>query len=201
MKQGAGAKTAGTVAWARRTRASMLASDADPQEVRKALSLFEPAGQPAASGQEGKTLEDPEDLRILARVLDCRRTPQHRKRAIEILESLTDKNLANSEDRFLLARLYEISGDWPKAREKYRELNLRTKNPRDMETLNRRPSYLAQFAESLLRHRRPGDEQELTEAQEACRRAQAASARRAGHPHSPGGNRSGSQPTRQGGRS
>ena len=48
------------------------------------------------------------------------KTVVHRKRAIEILESLTDQNLATSEDRFLLARLYEVIGDWPKARQKYR---------------------------------------------------------------------------------
>ena len=35
-----------------------------------------------------------------------------------------------------------------------------------METLNRRPVYLAQFANSLLQHHKPGDEQDLNEAQE-----------------------------------
>jgi len=165
LKQGGGAKTTDTIAWANRTRALVDAYDADYQQVRKALSYFEPPGQPAASGQEGKTLKDPEDLRILTRVLDLQRTPQHRKRAIEILESLTDKKLANTEDQFLLARLYEKSDDWPKAREKYRVLNLRTKNPRDQETLNRRPIYLAQYANSLLEHHQPGDEQQLAEAQ------------------------------------
>ena len=164
----------GTDAWAKRTLALVLASDSDPQEVRKALACFEPAGQPPVpAGQEGKTLEDPEDLRILARVLDqqarvldVQRTPQYRKRAVEILESLTDKKLANSEDQFLLARLYEISGNWPKAREKYQELNLRTKNLQDRETLNRRPMYLAEFARSLLRNHQPGEQRDLTDAQE-----------------------------------
>ena len=66
----------------------------------------------------------------------------------------------------MLARLQEVSGDWPKAREEYRELNMRTKNPRDLETLNRRPSYLAQFASSLLRNHKAGNEQDLTDAQD-----------------------------------
>ena len=35
-----------------------------------------------------------------------------------------------------------------------------------METLNRRPIYLAQFTRSLLQHHKPGDEQDLTDAQE-----------------------------------
>ena len=34
-----------------------------------------------------RALEDPEDLRVQARVLEAQRTIQHRKRAIEILES------------------------------------------------------------------------------------------------------------------
>ena len=173
LKKGAGAKPAGTDAWARRTLALVLASDTDFHEVRRALSLFEPGGQPAAPGQEGKTLDDPEDLRILAQVLDRQgrvrdeqRTPLYRKRAIEILESLADSNLANADDRFLLAWLLEISGDWPKARVAYRDLNLRTTTPRDPQTLNHRPYYLDRFAEGLLRHRSAGEKHELTEAQE-----------------------------------
>ena len=94
------------------------------------------------------------------------KTVVQRKRAIEILESLTDQNLVNSEDRFLLAHLYDLIGDWPKARQKYDELDLRTRNLRDLETINRRPLYLAQFTRSLLQHYKPGDEQDLTKAQE-----------------------------------
>ena len=131
-KQDGGAKNAETAAWANRTLALVLASGTDRTQVSKALTLFEPDGQPVPAGQEGKKHRgDPEDLRVLARVLDMQKTVVHRKRAIEILESLTDQNLATSEDRFLLARLYEVIGDWPKARQKYDELNLRTRNLRD----------------------------------------------------------------------
>ena len=121
LKRGSNPQSAETVAWARRTLALTLASSTDPQRVRDALSILEPAGQTATGDQGAKALEDPEDLRVLARVLDAQKTIQHRKRAIEVLESLVDKNLANAEDRFLLARLHEISGDWPKAREAYRD--------------------------------------------------------------------------------
>ena len=39
-----------------------------------------------------------------------------------------------------------MTGDWPKAeRVAYRELNPRTRTLQDMEILNRRPLYLAQF--------------------------------------------------------
>ena len=163
-RQGGGAKNA-------RVLALVLASGTDRAQASKALAIFEPDGKPVPAGQEGKILErnnlgDAEDLRYLARVLDLQRTDVHRKRAIEILETLADKNLATSEDRFTVARLYETIGEWQKARGKYRELNLRTKNLRDMETFNRRPLYIAQFAHNLLRHCKPGDKQDLADAQE-----------------------------------
>jgi cellulose synthase operon protein C len=173
-KQIGGAKSAKTAAWANRNLALVLASGTDRTQLSKALTLFEPDGQPVPAGQEGKKLrggpDDLDDLRVLVQVLvqllDMQKTVVHGKRAIEILESLTDQNLATSEDRFILARLYEVIGDWPRARQKYVELNLRTRNLRDLETLNRRPIYLAQFAQSLLQHHKAGEEQDLTVAQE-----------------------------------
>jgi cellulose synthase operon protein C len=160
LKRGARPQNAETVAWARRTLALTLASD--PQRVRDALSILEPAAQ---AGQGAKALEDPEDLRVLARVLAAQSTIQHRERAIKILDSSVDKNLANAEDRFLLAQLEEINGDWPQALKVYRDLNLRTKNPRDLEALSRHLGYLAQFARSLLRNHKAGDDQDLIETQ------------------------------------
>jgi tetratricopeptide (TPR) repeat protein len=170
-RQGSGVKNAETKAWANRQLALVLASGTDRAQASKALAIFEPDGKPVPAGQEGKILErknlgDPEDLRVLSRVLDLQRTVVHRKRAIEILETLADKNLATSEDRFTAARLYEAIGEWQKAREKYRELNLRTRNLRDMETFNRRPFYIAQSVNNLLRHCKAGDTQDLAEAQE-----------------------------------
>ena len=69
------------------------------------------------------------------------------------------------DDRFLLAHLYEISGDRPKALKVYRDLNLKTKNPRDLETLNRRPAILAQFVNGVLRYHNANDDQDLIDAQ------------------------------------
>jgi tetratricopeptide (TPR) repeat protein len=164
LKAGAERKNADAYAWAKRTLALAYASGPGVDRTRKALALFESTGEAAPAGQEGKTLTDPEDLRILARVLDAQKNADQVKRAREILESLIDKNTANNEDRFLLARLYEKSGDWHKAREEYRGLNFRTKNARDLESLNRRPVYLAQIIESLLRNR--PDAKDLNEAQD-----------------------------------
>jgi tetratricopeptide (TPR) repeat protein len=166
LKHRVGAKRPDIVAWANRERALRAASDPDYREVRKALSYFEPPGQPAAIGQEGKSLKDPEDLRVLTRVLELQKTREHRKRAIEILESLTEKKPASYEDQFRLARLYEMSHDWPKARATYDELSLQLKNTRDLENLSRRAFYLRAFAEGLLQQHRPGETQELIKAQQ-----------------------------------
>jgi cellulose synthase operon protein C len=155
LKEDAESQSTERVAWARRTLA--LALSTDRQRVQDALSLLM---------KGGGAFEDPEDLRVLARVLDAQRTVADRKRAIEILESLIGKNMANADDRFLLARLYEVNGDWPKAKVAYRELNLRTKSSRDLETHNRRPLYLGQFVNSLLRNHKAKDEEDLIEAED-----------------------------------
>jgi cellulose synthase operon protein C len=163
LKDDAKSQSAEKVAWARRTLA--LALSTDRQRVHDALAVLEGSSQ-STGGQGATVFEDPEDLRVLARVLEAQKTVEDRKRAIEILESLIGKNLANADDRFLLARLYEISGDWPRARVAYRELNLRTKNTRDMETLNRRPLYLVQFVNSLLRNYKAKNDEDLVEAED-----------------------------------
>ena len=165
-KQEGRAKNAETAAWAKRSLALMLAGGADQTQASKALSLFEQDGKSVPAGQEGKSVEDPEDLRVLVQVLDMQKTVIHRKRAAEILENLTTRNLATPEDRFSLARLYEALGDWPKARQKYQELTRITRNLKNMETLSRRSVYLAQFARSLLQHAKSDDEQNLNDAQD-----------------------------------
>ena len=164
-KQEGGAKNAETAAWANRALALILASGPDQTQASKALSLFEPGRESVPAGQEGKLVDDPDDLRALVRVLDMQKTDEHRRRAAEILENLTIRNLATPEDRFSLARLYEILGDWTKAQQKYQELILKTRNLKNMETLARRPVYLAQFSRSLLQHSKSDDEQNLNEAQ------------------------------------
>ncbi len=163
LKWDAGARSDETTAWARRTKALILAASSDPQEVRGALALLEPSG-PAANGQTA--LQDPDDLRALAQVLNAQKTPQDRLRAIAILQSLVAKNIAKPDDRFLLAQLYESSGNWDQGREEYRGLNAKTRNARDLEVWNRRPQYLVQFAKSLLGHHQAGDDQTLSEVQD-----------------------------------
>ena len=156
-------KTADEVVWARRMLALTLIAKGDPEQARKALALLEPTNQTSGASNAP---EAPEDLRVLARVLDAQKTSEHRKRAIEIMNSLVGKNPNNLDDRLLLAQLNELVGDWPKAGEQYDELIKRTENREDPETLTRRSVYLDQFIKGLIRHRQPGENQELAKAQE-----------------------------------
>lgn len=168
LKRDAGANSDQIKAWARRTKALILASSTDPHRVKSALAVLEPPGQTAPAGKGQDAVEDPEDLRILAQVLIAQRTEQDRQRAIDILKSLVTKNIAKADDRFRLAELYEVSGNWDKAREEYLALNAKTRSARDLETLNRRPQYLLQFAtRSLLQNRSAVREQALSDVQDA----------------------------------
>src|SRR5262249_183769 len=102
------------------------------------------------------------------RVYGAQNTPLYRKKALEVLEKLVAAgNLANPEDRSLLARLYSLDGEWAKARERYRVLIEQTENKRDYQVLIRRPGYLAQYIVELLKHHPSGQDQEaLIEARE-----------------------------------
>jgi tetratricopeptide (TPR) repeat protein len=156
-------KTADEVAWARRALALTRIAKGDPEQARKALALFDATDQ---TGATNKALEEAEDARALARVLEAQKTPEHRKRAIEIMNSLVGKSPNNFDDRLLLAQLYEVAGDWPKAREQYDELITRSEKQEDPATRIRRPAYFDQFIKSLIRHRQGSENQELTKAQD-----------------------------------
>jgi tetratricopeptide (TPR) repeat protein len=155
-------------AWARRAKALIWASSPDPQRVRSALTVIEPPRQDNSTAGTGqKALEDPDDLRVLAVVLTKQNTDQDRKRAIDTYKLLVSKNVAKPDDRVRLAELYEISGNWDQAREEYLALNATLRTARDLETLTLRPKYLLTFAaKSLLRHRKAGREQSLSDAQD-----------------------------------
>ena len=103
-----GAKDPATIAWARRSLALVYASG-KPRRPEKALALLE-VPRPRGS------VEDPDDLRVLVKVLLALEDPEHRKKAIEVLESMADQKLASIEDRHLLAQIEERFGDWFKAR-------------------------------------------------------------------------------------
>jgi tetratricopeptide (TPR) repeat protein len=158
IRQQSGGRNSDMVVWANRMLALVLASGTDPKRLQEALTLVEPRNQVSQP--------DPEDVRVLARVLEAQKTPEHRQRAIKVLQSLVTQGLATGDDRFFLAQLTEASGDWPRARELYRGVITRTDNVRDLETLNRWPGYLFQFANALFRHHQAGNDQDLAEVQD-----------------------------------
>jgi tetratricopeptide (TPR) repeat protein len=139
--------------WARRNLAQLYAT-ANPPRTSEALALFSGHG------------DDADDLRVLALLHEGQGTPEGRRQAIAGLEALVGRGAATPEDRRRLAQLLESAGDWPRAREQYRELILRAEAARDSDTVNRRPQYLALLAESLIRHHKPGDDSDLAEARQ-----------------------------------
>ena len=150
-----GAKDPATIAWAKRSLALVYASGT-PRRADKALALLEASRPPG-------TVEDPEDMRVLVKVLLALGDAEHHKRAVEVLESMVAQSLANTEDRHLLARIEDSLGDWSKARDHYRDLILRTNN---VENLEVRATYLVDYADKLIVHHKAGESKDLDEAQE-----------------------------------
>jgi tetratricopeptide (TPR) repeat protein len=130
---------------------------ATPPRTAEAEALF--AGKPGDGAE-------PDDLRVLALIHEVQGPPKGRMLAIADLETLIRLEAAGPEDRFALARLLEAAGEWPRAREQFRELMLRTDGRRDAETLNRRPLFIATMVEALVRHHQPGDDADLAEARQ-----------------------------------
>ena len=120
LAEGAGVKDTATFAWARRTLALMYISG-NSRRLADALALLDVAGPIDA-------VADPEDRRVRAKVLLAQETPEHRRAAIAILESLVNEKPANPDDLLLLAQIEEAGGDWPQSRDQYRKLIERTTN-------------------------------------------------------------------------
>ena len=165
LGQAAGAKDAVTFAWARSSLALMYIKD-NPRRPAEALALFDTAGPEGAGDDPDDAKRVELDKRVRANVLVAQGTPEHRREAIEILESLVDEKRAAPEDQLLLAQIEEAAGDWPKARDQYRKLIERTKNPANSDSRRRQAAYLAEFADRLLQPHQPKQDDDLAEAQE-----------------------------------
>jgi tetratricopeptide (TPR) repeat protein len=172
---GSDPKSAAEAAWARRKLAQVLLSSNDDQKSRKALTLLEPIVQAIERQEPGSKVDnDPEDLRVLARVYEVQKTPAYHSKARAILEKLMAGNSATAEDRFLLASIYAHDGEWAKAHEQYQQLLRQAENTRDPEVLVRRPDYIALFLTDLLKHHQSVQgQQDLSEAQELVEKLKA----------------------------
>ena len=127
--------------WARRMLAVLLTLQGDYRQAREALAMLAPD-----SGLPGKASgDDPvQDKRTKAMILAMRPNRQERKEAIRILEGLLERRTATPDDQFLLAQLYETTGDWPKARKRLLALIGLPEG--------HQAAYLSHFARSMLGH-------------------------------------------------
>ncbi len=134
--------------WARRNLALILSAGNDYERLLEALALvglrLDGAGRVLVDENKYAGAEFLEEERARARVLA---TPSHqdfRGLAIALLEDLAKRQALTADDQFQLAQLYQMAGDWPKARELFRNLVAAQGN---------NPIYLAHYAQSALRQR------------------------------------------------
>ena len=90
--------------------------------------------------------------RYKALTLLASKDAEQRRKARDVLEEISQTNEAGPEDRFTLALMYSNDGDWTKARNMYKRLVAETDNTPDLTISNRRPEYITQFIDELLRH-------------------------------------------------
>ena len=161
-------ENADEISWARRILAAILLGRNNFQARLEALKLFDSEDRGGADRGPGEDLPlKAEDLQTLARVYAAQGTPAYRKQAIATLEKLMPTGLANPDDRYLLAGLYDDDGNWAKAREQYQAMTNQIGPRRGSDMPDRYVRYFATFAAQLLKHVQPAaDQGELAEARE-----------------------------------
>jgi tetratricopeptide (TPR) repeat protein len=120
-------------AWARRQQALDLAAQGGYPKIREALALVE--RNLLAQG------DSVDDQRLKALLLGMQ--PGGQRDAIRVLEDLARRSPPTPDERVLTARLYELSGNWPKAGELLRSALASDEN---------NTAYLAAFTRGLLIH-------------------------------------------------
>ena len=98
--------------WARQTLAVVTALTAAGGNNQRFLEAMKILG--VTSDQESAS---PTDRRIRANILAARPNLSERRQATEILEKMAKQGIAQPNDLFLLAKLYETDKHWPQARE------------------------------------------------------------------------------------
>jgi tetratricopeptide (TPR) repeat protein len=137
--------------------AELLASKGTKEDVDRALAML---GNVDGRPSSNDAAESRDDQRLLARVLTRQKTLEGRQRAMAILEKLVASEPDNTEDRFLLAQLKDVSGDWPEAHKQYKELIARVKSRQRLVRV------IPEFVNRLIEHHENGQSEDLTEAQE-----------------------------------
>lgn len=134
-------KSPDTSAWAKRALALLpTVGKGNFEAVQEALAAI---GR-ADGVQRGADRQAIADQRARAALLARQQGRKNRLEAIRILENLVDINEAGTEDAFLLAKLYELQGQWPRAN---KVLVTMASMPNGTH-----PTYLAYHARALLRN-------------------------------------------------
>jgi tetratricopeptide (TPR) repeat protein len=126
---------------AKKTLAVLLALSRNRQYSAEALKLLnlQEDGTPFHPTPDSPT----EDLRSTAEVLTLKGGPRNLKVALDCAQAIIDRGNPGRDDRFLLAQILELSGDWPKASEQV-QLALLERDPR--------PFMIAFYIRGLLVH-------------------------------------------------
>jgi tetratricopeptide (TPR) repeat protein len=128
-------------AWARRGLAVLLGTRGHRQ-AQEAIKLIDQ--NIACHGKNS------DDLRAMAVICAAQKNGAARRRAVDLFQELSDRQSLAPDDQFLLVRLFEDQGNWPKAREHMQLL---------LAAEGHNPLYLAHCARMLLSRGEPDQAQ------------------------------------------
>ncbi len=135
-------------AWVRRHLAVLGIAERAPEMFQRGFELLQ-----QNEGEIGPSVEDVRaKVVLLSQQPHDGQTPTPRQRAIELLEQLVGRGEGNREDRFALARLHDVEGNWDKAEHYYRAVA--ASDPRN-------PMPLAHLTRRLLQKGKPGEAEAL----------------------------------------
>jgi len=127
------------------------------QDDKKSEAWLERAGRWYKSARSAQ----PKDLFVWRQYIDFLFRSGQIKTARDALENMVGTDVAEPDDRFRLASMFSKDGEWTKAYDQYGKLLKQTENPRNPEVLKRRPDYIAQFIDELLKRYQSDQRQEL----------------------------------------
>ncbi len=136
-------KTPEDAALVRRTLPVVIAAQGGVENANRAMKLLGPLAEGAAAGSA-------EDLRARAVTLALQPDLKSKREAVRLLEESGGRRPLDPAERFLLAQLYAVTGDWPVARARLAAL-LRDPAAKD------NPLYISYYAMGLLREGDKGE--------------------------------------------
>jgi tetratricopeptide (TPR) repeat protein len=146
--------TADDTAWARRGLAMVLSSSTDYRRFREAMELVGlPLDDRGRLPREIKSDENNENQRARARVLATQPQKRYRTLAIEIFEAMGGNGGINTEDSYLLALLYDTTGQGAKSRSLLKEIVTKLSGMANARLQPQTSLYMAQLIQGLIRNK------------------------------------------------